>query len=195
MAEAFGWRQIVPFRWFASIHCTLRWVFHCNNICEIAHNIFDLLWQAYTLYHLMNHIAQQCTVDRHKIALYVHFEHISTARIVVRHASNVMPQPIDAHQCAFAVATGIGVIDKLLVEAVGHIVIVEMMHHAVAKIGCKDLAFHRVAHHKAYRGRWLIAAVAQFVIERDEVGFQIHLEAQLAGSIPLVAARVIIGLE
>ena len=104
-------------------------------------------------------------------------------------------QPFDALQCAFALAARVGVEDELAVEQRSHIVVVEVVHHAVAEIGGKDLALDRVAHHKTHRRRRTVAAVAQLVVQINQVGLQVQLETQLAVRVALVAPRIVVGLE
>ena len=104
----------------------------------------------------------------------------------------MMFQPFYAFQRAFALAAGIGIVYKLTLEKRGHVVVVQMMYNPVAELRGKHFAFNRILHHKTYRRRWFVAAVAQLVIQLYKIGFQIHLETQLARGVAFVATCVVI---
>ena len=144
---------------------------------------------------LHDNIEKYLPVDVHEIALYVKFQQVAFPLEVVRARADVVFQARNAEMGAHALAAGVAVGDEGAFEKRGYIVAQQVVHHTVAEIGREDFAFDRYVGHEAYAAAHLVAAFVDLVEEFDQIGFEVHLETQLAEGVPLVFAGIVVGPE
>ena len=134
-------------------------------------------------------------VDIHEIAPNVELEHVALPAKVVRARADVPLQPPDAVKGPHALAAGVAVGDKGALEHRRYIVEQQVMHYPVAEVGGENLALDRDVGNEAHAAPHPIASLVDLAVELDEILLEVHFEAELAISVPLVAPGIVIGGE
>ena len=106
-----------------------------------------------------------------------------------------MLKTLHAIECSHALAARVAVCNKGTLKNRGGIVIQQVMHHAVAKMGGKHFSFHRTPGNKTDTLAHLISMVAQFFVQPHKVFLKIEFKIELAACIPFVFPGVIVGAE
>ena len=139
-------------------------------------------------------LKQQLAVDVHKISANVHFQDIARFAVVLAFLQDMVSQSVDAEMSATMLDTRIAVENKSAFQHLMHVVVIQMMHDAVAEVGSENLAKFRVVDQEARAWARLISARPQVVAQRSEVFLEPRLKESLVGFAALVATRVEISL-
>ena len=138
---------------------------------------------------------QDVTVDAVKEIRDVGLEEKGRAAPVARDGSG---KAGDAAQSVMGAAprnTGVAVADKAPVKAVADGVVDDMMHNAVAEFRRPYLPDFWMSHDEGNAAADPIFTAGKFAVERNQIAFQIGLEAKLVDRIALVLAAIEIGIE
>jgi hypothetical protein len=131
----------------------------------------------------------------HEIALNIEFQNIAIARETPTACLHEMISPFDAVQGAFFFTTTITIFYKLWVKDGVDVIVNQVVHYPVAKVGGNNFAFHGVVHDKAYTARDIIRPRQNVIAQLKQITLVIQLETQLIDGIALVPPRVKIGIK
>ena len=128
------------------------------------------------------------------VALQIHLQHVARHLVVLALAAYVAFQSGDAVVGAAMADAAIRVLYKGALQHLVYVVIIEVMHHTVAKLRGKHFAPLRVGDDEAGRGAGAVAARPQLVAQLLKVRLGMPLEVLLIGFLPLMPAGIEIGL-
>ena len=103
--------------------------------------------------------------------------------------------PPDALRGSFSLAARVAVVDKAPFENGVDVVEQQVVHDPVTELRSEDLTFDRPLDDEAVRRAGLVAPCRQFFVQAHQVRFEVHLEFQLAGRVPLVPSRLEVSRE
>jgi len=107
----------------------------------------------------------------------------------------VVLQTFNAFECAKAFATSVTVINKNRFKNRGEVIIEQMMHHPVAKIGGEYFALHRFVHDEANAPAYPVPPFEDVTIQLHQVLFEVHLKAKLVQRVAFMLPGIVIRPE
>ena len=140
------------------------------------------------------YLKQTLPVDVHEITTDVHLHHIAGNGIVLAFFPNMLFKSSYAIMRAASLDAAVAVVDESAFIHLMRVVVIKVMHDAVAEVGGKHLTLFGVGDDKTGRGQRLISAVPQRITQRFKVFFQMRLKMKLIGLVALMAAGIIISL-
>ena len=206
MKQTFVERQSIPIRPLSLHTATNGGVEHDNGLGEVLDEInihhFLPLLGTMTRYsmdcHLVNrgkaYLKQSLPVDVHKITPDIHLHHITGHGVVLAFFPNVFFEPPDAVMRTTSLDTTVAVVNESALIDLMRVIVIEMMHDAVAEVGGKHLSLLGVGDDEATGGFGFIRPVEKLITQLNKILSQISFKSLLVWFVALMAAGIIISL-